>query len=126
MQARTIVKAGPSNTHREMLLGLYIYCRLPEGNAKMIQCIACREWFHQHCETVPQTVGQDVIQSGSAVHVMHNFVKLQALYIDITITFVKFFFLSWRAELIECSVCNHSTSFHAVQTVQPAFKLGLL
>ena len=35
---------------------VYCDCRLPEGNAKMIQCIACREWFHQHCETVPQTV----------------------------------------------------------------------
>ena len=66
---------------------VYCHCRLPEGNAKMIQCIACREWFHQHCETVPQTVWKDIIQSGSVIHVMHNFVKLQALYV----TFVKSF-----------------------------------
>ena len=50
---------------------VYCHCRLPERNTKMIQCITCREWFHQHCKTVPQTVWK--VQSGSVVHVMHIF-----------------------------------------------------
>ncbi len=35
---------------------IYCHCRMPEGKVKMVQCIACREWFHEHCEKIPDNV----------------------------------------------------------------------
>ena len=49
-------KCGARRPRSIQTVEVYCHCRMPDGNSKMIQCIACREWFHQHCETVPQTV----------------------------------------------------------------------
>ena len=69
----------------------------------------------------PRQFGKDIIQSGSVVHVMHNLLSCKHCILTLQLLLSSFF--SCRAELIACSVCNHSTSFHALQIVQPAFTL---
>lgn len=35
---------------------VYCHCRMPEGGSKMVQCILCQDWFHDHCENIPKIV----------------------------------------------------------------------
>ena len=40
---------------------VYVYCRcrLPWDKQKMVQCIICKEWFHQSCLQIPDTIFLD-------------------------------------------------------------------
>ena len=42
-------KCGARHPRSIQTVEVYCHCRMPDGNSKMIQCLACREWFHQHC-----------------------------------------------------------------------------
>ena len=46
-------KAPPPLLHTSAKI--FCKCRLPE-NGRMIQCDACREWFHSQCVSVPGTI----------------------------------------------------------------------
>ena len=39
-------------------VNVFCKCRLPE-DGRMIQCDSCKEWYHSHCVTVPESVWSD-------------------------------------------------------------------
>ena len=42
------------------VIDVFCTCSLPEfGSEKMAQCESCKEWYHQSCQKIPNTVFTD-------------------------------------------------------------------
>ena len=89
------------------IMGVYCHCRMPDGNTKMVQCVACREWFHQHCETVPQAVWKRHCQVAMQciIHILSCMTSLWSLR-------------TCTCELIACSFPSFLCLHHYVLLVQ--------
>lgn len=38
---------------------IYCICRMPEDNSRMVECVVCKEWFHEDCISAPRKVWTD-------------------------------------------------------------------
>ena len=47
----------PGDIIKEVKVKVFCSCRMPEDKKrKMAQCTKCREWFHQDCESISESV----------------------------------------------------------------------
>ena len=66
---------GRRRVKKVQKVAVYCQCRLPWDRhdtslGSLAQCRACKEWFHQSCESIPQDAFIEDIMCGAVVNVL--------------------------------------------------------